>query len=54
MKNIEFIEQELELLKTIIATAVTNGNRSTPLAFVPSPAEYLIVCDICNKVFDKN
>ena len=54
MKNIVLIDQELELLKGILATAITNAHRSTPLPIELSASEYLIACDIGNKVFDNN
>lgn len=50
MKKLEFIDQEMKVLEHIVGLAVANGNRSTPLAFDPSPAEYSIACDIFNKI----
>lgn len=51
MKKIEFIDQEIKVLKEVVTLAIANGNRSTPLAYDPSPAEYSILCDICNKLY---
>jgi hypothetical protein len=51
MKKIEFIDQEIKILKEVVTLAIANGNRSTPLAYDPSPAEYSILCDICNKLY---